>query len=515
MSKTAENRPRFFGMNGFIWFFGVVTNRDDPEQLGRVQIRIFNVHTEDQNLIPNAHLPWAWPIQSITSAAQNEIGVSPTGIMEGSVVFGFFTDGADCQQPVILGTLAGAPGGVNDIMQLALGINTITKKETVGVEPSSPYGAKYPFNKVIQTEAGHVVEIDDTPGKERIHIYHRKGTYDEVDENGNRVTKTVGNEFEITVGDKAVFVQGSMNLFVKGNINIEAYNDVNLNVSGKLNASVAEAFRIRANGMFFESDGPVSIKANGSIAIDSGSDTYIEQGASVESGLEIPNPRDISVYVPSIEDRAAFENDDNDVDSTSQVTGSIVANRQASNPVRVPAQTTICGINITEGQNLDDIRLTNNYTVGSLSSFTEISRARVVAQMGLTEGEIVCNLKLLAANCLDKIKAKYPTMIVTHAFRLAAIGPNSKHKLGQAADMQFTDLNAMGPGNAQRTAYYERCLWIKDNVPYDALLMEYKNYGTAFPWIHIQFNKDNLRHMLQTYNNNAKVSSNSIQELLL
>ena len=34
-------------------------------------------------------------------------------------------------------------------------------------EPEPAYNAKYPFNKVTESEAGHVMEIDDTPGGER------------------------------------------------------------------------------------------------------------------------------------------------------------------------------------------------------------------------------------------------------------------------------------------------------------------------------------------------------------
>ena len=37
------------------------------------------------------------------------------------------------------------------------------------------------FNKVFETESGHVQEFDDTPGQERIHTYHRSGTFHEVD----------------------------------------------------------------------------------------------------------------------------------------------------------------------------------------------------------------------------------------------------------------------------------------------------------------------------------------------
>ena len=47
-------------------------------------------------------------------------------------------------------------------------------------EPRTPYGAQYPFNHVRETESGHIQEFDDTPGRERIHEYHRAGTFYEL-----------------------------------------------------------------------------------------------------------------------------------------------------------------------------------------------------------------------------------------------------------------------------------------------------------------------------------------------
>ena len=99
----------FAGKNGFIWFQGVVENRNDPEMLGRVQVRCLGFHTENKQELPSEDLPWAYPIQPITSAAMNGIGESPTGPVEGTWVFGFFRDGDSAQEPMILGTLGGTP----------------------------------------------------------------------------------------------------------------------------------------------------------------------------------------------------------------------------------------------------------------------------------------------------------------------------------------------------------------------------------------------------------------------
>ena len=53
-------------------------------------------------------MPWAIPVQSITSAGVSGIGQSPLGLVEGSWVIVMFTD-EDNQYPVIIGSIAGIP----------------------------------------------------------------------------------------------------------------------------------------------------------------------------------------------------------------------------------------------------------------------------------------------------------------------------------------------------------------------------------------------------------------------
>jgi len=91
------------------WWTGVVEDRDDPEKLGRCRVRIFGWHTEDTKLLPTNELSWALPMQSVTSAAASGVGSTPIGIVTGSWVVGFFLDGDEAQQPVIMGTIAGKP----------------------------------------------------------------------------------------------------------------------------------------------------------------------------------------------------------------------------------------------------------------------------------------------------------------------------------------------------------------------------------------------------------------------
>ena len=93
----------------FVWWYGVVEDRADPLELGRVRVRCYGWHTDNLDELPTKDLPWAQPIQDITSAAISGIGKSATGIVEGTWVVGFFADGNEAQRPVVMGTMAGIP----------------------------------------------------------------------------------------------------------------------------------------------------------------------------------------------------------------------------------------------------------------------------------------------------------------------------------------------------------------------------------------------------------------------
>ena len=98
----------FMGKDGFHWFVGVVESRDDPSQIGRVQVRVLGHHTDNKTSIATEDLPGATCMQPTTSSANAGIGTSPSFIVEGSWVIGFFMD-VEKQQPIIMGTLPGLP----------------------------------------------------------------------------------------------------------------------------------------------------------------------------------------------------------------------------------------------------------------------------------------------------------------------------------------------------------------------------------------------------------------------
>ena len=84
----------FMGRDGFQWFVGVVEARQDPKKLGRVRVRCLGYHTENHGDLPTSDLPWAHPLNPITSATVSGVGQTPLGVVEGTWVVGCFQDGA-------------------------------------------------------------------------------------------------------------------------------------------------------------------------------------------------------------------------------------------------------------------------------------------------------------------------------------------------------------------------------------------------------------------------------------
>lgn len=95
---------------------------------------------------------------------------------------------------------------------------------------------------------------------------------------------------------------------------------------------------------------------------------------------------------------------------------------------------------------------------------------------------VVNNLAALAQNCLEPIKAKYPTMLITNSYRHGSTIGGGAHGTGQACDLQFRGIPAHN--------YFEIAKWIEKNIPYDQLLLEYLPGKTV--WIHMSFALPNL-----------------------
>lgn len=324
----------FIGYDRFVWFQGVVEDRMDPQKLGRLRVRILGHHTEDKTKIPTKELPWAYPIMPITSASMNGIGEAPVGCVEGTWVIGFFRDGENCQEPIVFGTIGGIPQekarsnigfsdphghypeesylkepDTNRLARAEKIDKTVVEErkkslanrgepirvalegvsenggprddedDTKWLEPQPPYKAKYPFNKVFQTEGGIVKEWDDTPDHRRIHEYHPCGTFYEVyEEKGSltgkskahKITKINGTNYTIILDDDNIFVEGSVNITATGRVNVYSGNDINVEANNKLTIHAKKDTSIFCNeNITIDAAKDIVMKAGGDITINS------------------------------------------------------------------------------------------------------------------------------------------------------------------------------------------------------------------------------------------------------
>lgn len=127
--------------------------------------------------------------------------------------------------------------------------------EPVGNEPPLAFRGQYPYVHTQKSESGHIREIDDTPGQERLFEYHRSGTYQEINADGRRVVKVVNDNHLVVVGNDETYIEGSGRLYVKGNITITCLNDAYIDVAGRLEVTSSEDFRLKAKSIYLESTG--------------------------------------------------------------------------------------------------------------------------------------------------------------------------------------------------------------------------------------------------------------------
>ena len=374
----------FMGQDGFVWFVGVVEDRNDPELLGRVRVRCLGFHTDNLDDLPSSDLPWAHVMHPVTDPSMQGLGSTPSFLVEGSWVIGFFRDAYEKQQPVIIGSLPGAPAsaanpdrgfndprspnskqdqykgtprygpypvdgktyempsgheyGETDTNRLAQGETSETHNsllarrrnrlrgdptkvdETVGVDddlfgasaptdevkgtgiptatqpflktvsdvaveetrgfweephPKSiqidekPYiSSQYPYNHVHESESGHISEIDDSPGSERLFTQHMSGTFEEIHPDGSKVVKIVGDNYEIVAGSSNVSITGNVNLTVAGTVRELIRGDYHLEVEGNYTQKIHKNHRVKVGAGESGGNREEEIKGNHSYNIN-------------------------------------------------------------------------------------------------------------------------------------------------------------------------------------------------------------------------------------------------------
>jgi hypothetical protein len=114
-------QKHFVGRDGFVWWIGQVVDQtkwqdnilgyrvDNTGEIPgfgeRYKVRIMGYHTANLKDLSDDELPWATVMYPVTAGAGSAGASTSAQLRQGSFVFGFFIDGEDAQQPVIMGVL--------------------------------------------------------------------------------------------------------------------------------------------------------------------------------------------------------------------------------------------------------------------------------------------------------------------------------------------------------------------------------------------------------------------------
>ena len=156
-------KNHFVGRDGFIWWIGqvapedtwkdniparpAISNEAQPGFAERYKVRIMGYHTPDREVLPDDSLPWATVMYPVTAGAGGRASSQNANITQGMFVFGFFIDGDQAQQPVIMGCL-----GYNDYQK----VQSTIEENDFGYVPFTGY------KENESKRASYQVRVDDS-----------------------------------------------------------------------------------------------------------------------------------------------------------------------------------------------------------------------------------------------------------------------------------------------------------------------------------------------------------------
>lgn len=363
-----------------------------------------------------------------------------------------------------------------------------------------PYNAKYPHNHATVTESGHVMEFDDTPGAERINLHHKAGTFIEIDNQGNETNKIVGTRTIIVEKDELVYVKGSGHVCIVGDLSvrvggaaqIEIFGDANLKIHGNYNQEIFGNYNLNVHGLTnINSGGAAAFKAqtfnltasNWSIASDPfDGHTYVI--GDVITG--IPSISSLQNYSPNIQtpspisriDAMLVSLEDTPEAKIIAATGTApVAKSEPdiTKPLPLATVTGLCGFTQLD----NNTQLTTNFKIKDLCKDGPFP---FDGQHGKTGEELACNAKQLALNIIEPLFEKYSSLGIKIDSCIRPAKNGSQHEYGYAVDIGFSTIRGMSDDRAK---YYALAQEIRDMVPVDQLLLEYRSNGNV--WIHISY----------------------------
>jgi uncharacterized protein involved in type VI secretion and phage assembly len=196
----------------------VVEDNNDPEKYGRVKVRIIGIHPEtisgSFDAVTTIDLPWAEVMGDTSFGLVSGVGASSV-LRKGTWVWVILNDD-NPNKPIVIGVLIAKQSG----------------KKTGGFsDPDGKYPKsgretrtdmhplldnKYQTLATLETESGHLIELDDTPGDERIKVTHKSGSYVLIEPSGKIIVNSV-NDIQYNITSNATWnIGGDLNITTGG-----------------------------------------------------------------------------------------------------------------------------------------------------------------------------------------------------------------------------------------------------------------------------------------------------------
>ena len=132
-------------------------------------------------------------------------------------------------------------------------------------------------------------------------------------------------------------------------------------------------------------------------------------------------------------------------------------------------------------------------------SLEELCKSQTATRLGIDnlakDENVITNLKIICENILEPIRENYGIPFSPNsAYRSPklnnAVGSShkSQHLKGQAVDIEIPSIDN-----------YELAQWIRNNLDFDQLILEFYNGGPSSGWVHVSFAEENRKQLL-TFN---------------
>lgn len=183
---------RWYGM-----YRALVSDNNDPKKWNRIRVECPEIYGAGNTS------PWCEPVGLPGSDSYQGFSWVPE---IGAVVWVMFEEG-DSDYPLYTsgpwfddttGLPQHAKGDTDDSDSSSL----TPKGKGAGFIPASTAQPQYPNCRVMKSVAGHMLEFDDTPGKERVQLFHKSGAHIEFLQDGSAHLASMKKTKLVAIGDE-------------------------------------------------------------------------------------------------------------------------------------------------------------------------------------------------------------------------------------------------------------------------------------------------------------------------